>query len=37
MKASKLPCVVPTCYQGGFNPWLRVTVSNLPDKLNARL
>ncbi|GMN69804.1 hypothetical protein TIFTF001_038848 [Ficus carica] len=39
MKASKLPCVVPTCHKGGFwfNPWLHATVSNLPDMLDARL
>ncbi|GMN60067.1 hypothetical protein TIFTF001_029161 [Ficus carica] len=37
MKASKFSCVVPTGHKGGFNPWLRATVSNLPDKLDARL
>ncbi|GMN58014.1 hypothetical protein TIFTF001_027113 [Ficus carica] len=24
MMASKLPCVVPTCHEGGFGPWFEL-------------
>ncbi|GMN26825.1 hypothetical protein TIFTF001_044049 [Ficus carica] len=31
MMASKLPCVVPTCHEGGFGPWFELDWTGRPN------
>ncbi|GMN66404.1 hypothetical protein TIFTF001_035475 [Ficus carica] len=31
MMASKLPCVVPTCHEGGFDPWFELNWTSCPN------